>query len=105
MAAKEKGLRGLCVLLECVTCERAGKENYRSRLRLLPDGSGSCVGVDTDCPLVPGTEYELLIKGLFPGYAQNIPCIGNVASFCADGRLEGLDLNDHKIKKYEESNK
>ena len=86
-------------MLECQNCEKVYDGRYKGTFRPIPDGQP--VTIEMDCSMVPGMEYELLLKGVFPPHVEGRPCVSEILSFSALGRLQAIDWLKRETEKLE----
>ncbi len=73
------------ICFKCVSCTLVGPKQYRAELILLGHEATKLSIVDSVC-FVPGTLYELYIKGLFAGVnCHNQPCVSPIEKAYLDG--------------------
>ncbi len=68
------------VMLCCKSVSHVGWKRYRGEFSSIPNGKDLLV-IECDCPVIPGTAYELCLSGKFPGFAHEQRCIGGILSF------------------------
>ncbi len=79
------------ILLECLKVEKIGDKQYEAKMSPVPN-SGHLLTVILDCPVVPGTLYELMLRGVYPGTDINHSCVGPMLSFSAPEHLTAVDI-------------
>ena len=87
------------IMLECQNCEKVYEERYKGTFKPVPDGQP--VTIEMDCPMVPGMEYELLLKGCFPSCLDGRPCVSDMLSLTTSGRLQAIDWLEREKGKLE----
>lgn len=87
------------IVLVCERCERVNEKLYRSVMRQLNSFGVDAVRIETESPVVPGTEYELRLVGLYPGYNENHPCSSDMLSFATTESLKAIDWIKHSEEK------
>jgi hypothetical protein len=90
------------ILLRCISCECLGEKKYRAAFTPLP--SGPEVWAEFDCSVVPGTRYELLLKGMFPPHCDGRPCVGEFQRFKFSGDLTAVDRVKLETEEWERQN-
>jgi hypothetical protein len=77
------------ILLVCQRVEWLGERRFRVLFRQFPHGQ-DLIEAELDSPAVPGERYELLLKGVFPGYLNGTPCVGGMLAFtCREALTAG----------------
>lgn len=72
------------IVLRCIECKqlcpKTFKSTYRGVFQLVHkdgDSTGN-ITIDLDCAMVPGTDYHLLLKGVFPGSCEGRTCLSSM---------------------------
>lgn len=65
------------VILICKSCQMTEPKKFEATM--YPFGNEEQrVTIYSDAPLVPGNQYDLLIKGVFPGSNVDRPCVSDI---------------------------
>jgi hypothetical protein len=76
----------------CERVEKVGEERYLSVMRELKTGQE--IRVESSSPTLPGTPYELGLRGIYPGFVNNQRCMDDPLSIkIGDCRLEAVDIS------------
>lgn len=81
------------VVLVCQRVERLDAKRYRCVFRQFPRGT-DLIEADMDCPTIPGERYNVLLRGVFPGYAENRCCVSDVLSFTCRETLKAISCTE-----------
>lgn len=65
------------IVLLCKSSEQLSTRLFQSELSLVvgKEHEPVCLTLNTESPLLPGSYYYLMLKGVFPGYKDGSPCV------------------------------
>ena len=64
------------IVLVCKSCEEIAENFFRSVV-YLAGHTGTVLTIETDSALLPGSYYYVMLKGVFPGFQDNRPCVSD----------------------------
>lgn len=81
------------VLLLCTRCVKQKPKSYLSHFTC-QGKEPTNLSIETDTPMVVGTLYSVLLKGLYPLSRNQSECVGDIDGLFSNGPMFGVSFEE-----------